>query len=409
LFCSLLLLQALVAQADDWPRWRGPAGNGVSSEKGLPVTWGPTENIRWKAAIPGQGSSSPIVCGDRIFLTASHDQGARRVLVCLDRATGQTTWTYEIQDDWPEITSALTGHAAATPATNGECVVAFFGNAGVVCCSMQGQLLWRTDLDDFESELGLASSPVIYQDMVILVCDHDGDRFNSFDSFLIALDLKTGETRWKTERRGLFRSWSTPILVPAPVRDNENAESLELIVAGQDKLRAYDPNTGKELWTAEGLTGWVAPSPVFADGLIFAASGKDGLTLAVRPGGRGDVTDTHVVWSERRGAPYVSSPVYYENFVYIANELGVVTCRKSATGEIAWQKRLEGKFFASPIAGDGKVYLPADSGRVYVIAASPSFELLAENNLGEELLASPAVAHGCLFLRTASHLYCVVR
>jgi outer membrane protein assembly factor BamB len=311
-----------------------------------------------------------------------------------------------VEDDWPEITSALTGYAAATPATDGKHVVAFFGSAGAVCCDLDGRRRWRKDLGDFESELGIASSPVIYKEMVILVCDHDGDRFNSFDSYLIALDLKTGDTRWKTERRGLHRSWSTPIVVPA-IDAKSGKATTELIVAGENELRGYDPDSGAALWSVSGLTSWVAPSPVFGHGLIFAASGKDGPTLAVRPGGRGDVTETHVVWSERRGAPYVSSPLVYGDHLYTATEGGVVTCRDARTGTIAWRRRLEGRFFASPAAGGDMIYLAADSGKTFVLAAGAEFELRAENDLGEEILASPALSGGSIFLRTRHRLYCI--
>jgi outer membrane protein assembly factor BamB len=397
--------------AGDWPRFRGPQGNAVSTDSPLPATWSTTDNVCWSVDLPGEGSSSPVVCGSRLFLTCAFEGGARRALLCLDRGAGQTLWKHEIEDEWPEITSALTGHAAPTPATDGKHVVAFFGSAGLVCCDLNGNLLWRKDLGDFETELGIASSPIIEKGMVILVCDHDGDRFNSFDSYVTALDLTTGRTRWKTERRGLRRSWSTPILVPAasqPDRAGADAPGTEeLVVAAQDELRGYDPATGAELWKVRGLTGWVAPSPVFGQGMIFAASGKDGPTLAVRPGGRGDVTDSHVVWNERRGAPYVSSPLFYRGHVYIANELGVVTCRSASSGKIAWQRRLEGKFFASPVAGDGKVYLPSQSGEIYVLRAGGEFSQIAVNQLGEELLATPAVADGCLFVRTQHRLYCI--
>jgi outer membrane protein assembly factor BamB len=179
------------------------------------------------------------------------------------------------------------------------------------------------------------------------------------------------------------------------------------VVAGENELRGYDPDTGNDLWTVTGLTSWVAPSPVFGDGLIFAASGKDGPTMAVRPGGRGDVTETHVAWSERRGAPYVGSPLLYRGHLYTATEGGVVTCRSARSGTIAWQRRLEGRFFASPAAGDGKIYLAADSGKVFVLSAGATLEQLAENDLGEEILASPVFSEGTIFLRTRRRLNCI--
>ena len=307
----LVMLVGNAVRAEDWPRWRGPDGNAVSQQTNLPIHWSPTQNIRWSTEIPGQGFSSPIVWGDRIFLTSAFDGGARRAVHCLDGARGKILWSREIRDKNPEHASAMTGHAAATPVTDGERVIAFFGNAGAVCYDMAGKQLWHRKLGEFESELGLATSPVIYRDRVIHVCDHDGDRFGSFDSFLVALDVKNGAVVWKTERRGLYRSWSTPILVPGA------GGKQELVVNAQDELRAYDPNTGKQLWQVAGMTGWVAPSPVFGDGLIFATSGKDGPTLAVRPGGRGDATASRVIWKQPRGGPYVCSPVLYGDYLYV--------------------------------------------------------------------------------------------
>jgi len=396
-------LAPFASGAENWPRWRGPDGSGVSSETQLPRQWSTTKNVRWKVEVPGNGSSSPIVWGERLFITSALDEGARRLVHCLDRATGQTLWRREIDDEWPEITSALTGHAAATPVTDGERVVAMFGNAGVVCYSLDGQQRWRRRFGEFESELGLASSPMLFEDRVILVCDHDGTRFGSFDSFLIALDLKTGEEVWNTDRRGLFRSWSTPIIVPTA------GGASELIVNAQEAVRGYDPRTGKELWRIDGMTGWVTPSPVFGHGLVFAASGKDGPTLALRPGGRGDVTGTHVAWQHDRGAPYVCSPLLYGDYLYVHNEHGVLTCFEAATGAVRYRERLAGKFVASGIAAAGAIYITNDEGLTYTIAAGPEYRLIATNTLEEEVLASPAVSDGCIFLRTQRRLYCVAR
>jgi outer membrane protein assembly factor BamB len=392
-------LFALPAIAEDWPRWRGPAGNAVSHETGLPTEWSATKNIAWRTELPGEGSSSSIVCGQQIFLTAAFDSGTRRALLCLDRDSGQIIWTREVTDDNPEVSSALTGHAAPTPVCDGRRVVAVFGNAGVICCSVTGEQLWQRDFGEFESELGLASSPIIIGDRVLLLCDHDGDRFRSFDSFLIALSLTTGETVWKTDRRDLYRSWSTPILVPTT--DGRD----ELIINAQDHLRAYDPTNGEELWRVAGMTGWVTPSPVFARGLIFAASGRDGPTMAVRPGGRGDVTETHLVWIVRQGAPYICSPIAYGEQLYVLNDQGVLSCYHATTGELAYRQRLAGKFIASPVAADGKVYFTNEAGVSYVIRSGGMFELLAKNDLAETILASPAIADGSIFLRTSKALY----
>jgi outer membrane protein assembly factor BamB len=387
--------------AENWPRWRGPDGSAVSAESPLPLRWSTTQNVRWKVEVPGEGFSSPIVWDDRIYLTAALDKGGRRLVHCLDRATGKILWSRELADKDPERTSAMTGHAAATPVTDGRRVVAFFGNAGVVCYDRDGKRLWHHDLEQFDVELGMASSPVLCGDRVILVCDHDGDRFTSFDSFLVALDVQTGKECWKTERRGLGRSWSTPILVPG------GGDRQELIVCGQDQVRGCDPETGKELWHAGGLTAWVAPSPVFGQGMIFAASGKNGPLLALRPGGTGDVTKTHVVWQQAGAGPYVCSPLLAGDYLYVHDEQGFLACYDARTGKRQYRERLEGKFTASAAAGDGKLYVTNEDGVTFVIQAGPKFAVLAQNALDEYTLASPAIAGKEMFLRTEHHLYCI--
>lgn len=373
-FALLLLLQ-------DWPRWRGPEGNGVSAEARLPERWTSKENVLWSVALPGEGASSPIVAGDAVYLTWAVENGVRRILAGLDLKTGATRWTLETKDPDPERTSALTGHAAPTPAAGAKGVVAFFGNAGVVRASPAGELLWRRPLDPFESELGIASSPVLHEDLVILVCDHDGA------SYLLALDLQSGTPRWRTSREGLERSWSTPVIAAG-----------ELVVNAQDELRGYEPKTGALLWRVKGMSGWVTPSPVFGKGLIFATSGKDGPTRAVRPGGS-------EVWKIERGGPYVCSPLLYGDVLYVLDEAGRLAAREPATGAEIWRARLKGKFTASPVAGDGKVYLTNEDGLCSVLKAGRTFELLAENPLGEEVLASPAITRRSLLIRTRTRLY----
>jgi outer membrane protein assembly factor BamB len=388
-------------RAENWPRWRGPEGNAVADKAALPVRWSPKDQVVWVAAIPGIGFSSPIVWEQHIFCTSAFDRGARRAVHCLERKTGKLLWTREIRDADPEVTSAMTGYAAATPVTDGRRVIAFFGNAGVVAYDFQGKQLWHHRLDPFETELGLASSPVLYRDKVILVCDHDGDRFTSFDSFLLALDVRTGKVCWKTSRRGLFRSWSTPLLLPGA------RGKTELIVNGQEALRAYDPETGKPLWQVTGMSGWVTPSPVFGHGLIFATSGKNGPVMAVRPGGKGDVTASHVAWRVPAGGPYVCSPVLYGDFLYVVTEVGVLSCFEAKTGKRQYRERLAGKFTASPVAGDGKVYMTNEEGTTFVVKAGGRFELLARNALKEYCLASAALVDGRILLRTEKHLYCI--
>ena len=234
-------------------------------------------------------------------------------------------------------------------------------------------VLWRRRFGEFDSELGLASSPILYRGMVLLLCDHDGSARRTFDSFLVALDLHSGQVVWNTARPGLFRSWSTPLAVTT-------AEgSDELIVNAQDELRGYDPRTGAALWTVRGMTGWVTPSPVAGQGLVFAASGRDGPTVAVRPGGRGDVTADRVVWKVDRGSPYVCSPLLYGSELYVPNESGILRCYDASSGRQHYEQRLAGRFMASPVAGDGKLYLTNDEGTTFVVRAGKEFALLSTN------------------------------
>jgi len=393
--CSLGL-RSVAAQ--DWPCWRGPNSSGTTTARGLPDRWSSSDNIRWKTRIPGEGQSSPIVANNRVFLTSALEDGTRRVVHSLDLKTGRLLWSQELRHDDPERSSAVTGHAAATPATDGKRVLAFFGNAGVVCYDAAGKQLWRHKLDPFDTELGLASSPILGNDRVFLVCDHDGDRFRSFDSFVLALDLATGKEVWKTSRPDLFRSWSTPLLIPI------GKDRSELIVAGQDALRAYDPGSGKERWQMPGLTGWVAPSPVFGHGRIYAVSGKNGPILAVAPGSEGSVKS---IWKQPTGGPYVCSPVLYEEHLYVAEDGGFLSCYRAASGKRMYRERLQGKFTAALAAGDGKIYCNNETGTTFVIQAGPAYRLLARNEIGAAVLAAPAFAGRDLLLRTETHLYCI--
>jgi outer membrane protein assembly factor BamB len=387
---AMVLLSGCGASpSSDWPRWRGPDGAAVADGAPLPVTWPTARNIAWCVAIPGEGSSSPIVSGDAVFVTSAIEGGTRRLLHCLDRKSGAIRWTLETKDPDPERTSALTGHAAATPVTDGKVVVAVFGNAGAVGTDFSGQRLWTRSLGDFDSEFGLASSPVLHQGRVYVVCDHDGEGPKSFDSFVAALDVRSGEFVWKTPRKGIFRSWSTPIIVGG-----------ELIVSGQDEVRAYDLESGRPHWSVGGMSGWVAPSPVTGKGLILAASGKDGPTVAIRPGGA-------VAWRAERGGPYVCSPVLYGDLLYVCDESGLLICRDVASGREVYRARLRGAFKSSPVAGDGKVYFTNESGRTSVVKAGTEFVLLAENRTDEECLASPAISGSAILLRTRTRLWCI--
>jgi outer membrane protein assembly factor BamB len=464
-----LLLAALPASAENWTRWRGPDGNPSSGEVLLPKTWSATKNVLWKMRIPGEGMSSPIVWDDYVFITWADEKGTHRYLDGLSRKTGKTLWTYTVDCDNPELATAAVGHAASTPATDGAYVVAFFGNAGVFCCDLDGKPLWRTPVGEFDGE-GVVSSPIIFGDLVILACDARGKAPNSLESSLIALDKKTGKVVWKTQRPGLKRPATTPIIVPAP-----NVKR-EVVVAAQNELRGYDTATGDQLWRVDNSADWGAPTPVYGFDTIFVA-GKDALMLTVKTGGneRGqlgwkqppddvevlpglkkqlerreeslemfkknitiaeyrkanpELTDEKIAelmrtdeqeikaLSDRIAAaekapkadrPRLASPVLYRSLLFANNEQGEVACFDALSMTMLFRQRLEGKFAAPAVAGNGMVYLSNEAGTTFVLKADPSFELLAVNTLDEPIRVTPAISHGCLFFRTDKHLWCIER
>jgi outer membrane protein assembly factor BamB len=396
---AILVFLAGVSLAADWPGWRGPTGSGTSPERKAPLTWDATKNVRWKEALPGEGASSPVIVGGRIYLTASLERGTKRLVLALDAASGKILWTHTIRDNDPERTSALTGHAAATPAADGERVVAVFGNAGVVCLDRDGKQLWQTSLGTFDSELGLASSPVLHGGRVFLVCDHDGDRFTSFDSFLIALDAGTGKEVWKQKRPDVGRGWATPLLFPV------GKERHQLIVSTDNEVRAHDPATGKLLWSVPGLGKWVAPSPIRAGERVIAASGKNGPVLAIEPG---KPEGQRTLWQRGTGGPYICSPVAWGDLLYLPHETGFLQCVELATGKDVYRERVGmNRFLTSPLAVADRLYWTDEEGVTHVIKAGPKFEVLARNSLGEEVRASPALVDGVLYLRGEKHLFAI--
>ncbi|MBI3467405.1 MAG: PQQ-like beta-propeller repeat protein, partial [Planctomycetes bacterium] len=275
----------------------------------------------------------------------------------------------------------------------GQRLYVSFGAAGFYCYDLDGKLLWKRQLRPMPHRWGTASSPVLFGQSVIQLCDTDGP------SFLVALDCRTGEVLWRTTRDP-SNTWSTPLVVAV-----ENGEP-ELVTNSMTRVIAYDPRTGKELWSCRGMTDIVCPTPVAGNGLVYCVSGRNGPALAIRPGGHGDVTDTHVAWRARRGAPYVPSPILYRDRLYMVNDGGNATCYDALSGKLIWQTRLPGQYTASPVAADGKLYFTSEEGQTVVLEAGDKPLILATNDLGETCLASPAVADGRLYFRTEQHLYC---
>ncbi len=399
---AFVLSWANSAVGENWSEWRGPGRNGVSSETGLPVSWSAEKGLRWKTELPGGGVSSPVIWHDRIFLTAAGGSSQHELyFICLALQDGKEQWRLRLWGTSPTLHHATkSGMATPTPVTDGVHVYALFGTGDVFCVDVAGGLVWHRSLASeygpFENRFGHTSSPAVLGDLLFLQCDHYGD------SYLLALDRHTGENRWKQDRPGVWHSWSSPQLVV------DEKGGGELIVCAAARMDALEPQTGKQLWTVSGLQRECIPTPVTGHGLIFAVSGPKGTAMAIRPGGRGDVSETHVVWRNQRGTPYVPSPVLVGDHYYLVDDQGIVTSLDARTGKLAWQKRVGGTFTASPIAGDGKVYFTNDDGETIVIRAhEPTYVELARNSLGEPVYASGAISQSCLFFRTPRGLVCI--
>ena len=378
-----------------WPRWRGPTGQGISNETGLATTWSATENVVWKTPVPGDGNSSPVIWDDKIFLTSSFDEGHRRALIAFRRDDGRQLWMSEApRPESLEDVFDKTGYAPCTPVTDGEVIACFFGNTGLVGFDLDGNRLWHYPMNIFNGSHGPGSSPSMWNDLVILFQQSNGTH-----SIRVALDKKTGEKRWSFEDPPAL-GWG--MAIPLHIGDRD-----ELLWAGSGRVVSFDPSSGKELWSLRGTTGEVVPSILYGNGLLYSSSGRNGPTLAIRPGETGDVTGTHLVWKTKRGGPHVPTPVVVDDLYYITNDTGIATCIDALTGEVAYQKRLKHKFTSSPLAADGKVYMTNERGVTYVIRQGREFEILAVNSIDEPVLASMAVLDGRIYLRGKQHLFAI--
>jgi len=410
------------ARAGNWPSWRGPAGAGVSEEKSLPINWSVTENVRWKVKLPAAGNSTPIIWGDRVFLTQAvdvtlwppkvpanfaggssaggHAIAEKRSVLCFQRADGKLLWQRDVIYKEKEITHPTNPFCSASPVTDGERVIASHGSAGLVCYDFEGKELWRYDVGKLEHLWGTASSPIIHGDLCIQWCG-PGER-----QFLLAVNKKTGEKVWETPEGGgdtgitskkFLGSWSTPII--ARVGDQD-----QLIFAVPHKLKGYDPKTGKELWSSSGPGVYCYSSPLFVDGL--AVFGQD----LVKLGGAGDISKQRLRY--RVGSMYISTAVIAGDYLYTYNNVGVPGCYEWKTGKEVWKDQIEGRpggttAWGSPIHAAGRIYIVDQQGSTFVFAAGPKYELLAANHLRERCNASIAVAHGNLLIRTHKHLWCI--
>jgi outer membrane protein assembly factor BamB len=392
------MIEVVGEGAKYWPRWRGPSGQGMVASGQYTDKWTPTTHV-WKTNVPGRGNSSPIVWGDRIFLTTGYGNGERLSMLAFSRADGKQLWETFIPQNGVEYVHYKNGFASATPTTDGELVYASFGRHGLFAFDFAGKIVWQHKFGIIDNYHGPAGSPVLYNDRIFIYQDANPSTAQS--AFVGAFDKKTGKPIWTTPRRETV-GWGTAVVINTGERD-------ELIVSSQQRVVAYDPASGKELWSVRGNTYEVIPTPVVGHGLVFASSGRAGPTIAIRPGGTGDVTATHVAWSSPRGSPFVPSGLVVGDLLYLINDMqSILTVYEAATGKLVYQERLgvairEG-FSASPVHVNGKVYFTNDDGQTFVVEAGRTAKLLHVNELGEQTLASPALVDGTWYWRTASTL-----
>ena len=401
----LLLLAgtSVLAQAEDWPQFRGPTGQGHATERNLPLEWSETHNIIWKVPVPGLGWSSPAVANGRVWLTTVVESKERRGRVsaslralAYDIATGRELVNVEVfRLDDAGYVNPKNSRASPTPIVDGDRVYVHFGAEGTAAVSTSGEILWTTHLR-YESQHGNGGSPTLYRDLLIVNCDGNGG-----EAYVIALDTATGKTRWKTaRRRPADQAYSTPLVITVGQQD-------QLVSVGAYRAAAYEPLTGQEIWRVSYGDGFSnVPRPVFGQGLVFIATGFQTPSLiAVRPDGKGDVTRSHVAWTISRGAPYTPSPLLVGNDLYYVSDTGVLSLADAMSGQIVWQQRLGGNYSASPVFADGRIYFQSEEGMTTVIAPGREFKRLAVNRLDGATLASMAVSNGSFYIRSHSHLY----
>jgi outer membrane protein assembly factor BamB len=407
----LTFLTVVSACAANWPAWRGPFGTGVCLETNLPLRWSTNEHVRWRAPLPERGNATPVVWGDRVFVPQAIEKQNRRNLMCFDKSTGKLVWQSGVTYAEKEPTHPTNPYCSASPVTDGQIVIASFGSAGLSAYDFAGKELWHRDLGKQHHIWGNAASPVIYKDLCILNVG-PGER-----TFLVALDKKTGEEKWRVEEPGgdfgeakegqravWIGSWTTPTII-------EESGQPRLIMTFPKRVASLEPATGREVWTCRGLNPLVYTSPLYSDGIIVAMGGFSGSALAVKTGGTGDVTDTHRLWHHPKTKQRIGSGVIAGNHIYILNDPGVAECFELRTGKVVWEERLKGPAksdsWSSMVLSGQRIYIGNQGGDTFVLEASPAFKPLATNSLHEPIFSSVAVSDGNLFLRTHKALWCI--
>ncbi len=390
-------------RAEDWPGFRGPTRQGVSSEKNLPLEWGPDKNVVWKTPIPGKGWSSPIVWGDRIFLTTATNEGASCHVLALDAASGRILWNKHVFDQETLQLREQNSYASPTPVTDGETIFAVFGEGGVVALDFDGKVLWENRDFKFFSEHGLGASPILYKDTVIMAYDPSsrdqrkekvGWKVPWDGAAIWALDKRTGKLVWEGKRGKSRLAHVTPNLM-------EVDGKKQLISGAGDVVQGFDPDTGRRLWSVYSQGEGVTPSIVIGDGLAYSISGFEATTIrAVAPGGK-------IVWEQTRSASHIPSMIYHDGLLYNMHESGIATAMDATTGNVIWQARVGGQHWASPVLADGRIYFTTEEGETIVMAPGREYKELARNSLGEHTQASFAVSGGRFYIRTAQRLWAI--
>jgi len=395
---SMVIALPVVVLAENWPCWRGPRGDGTSLEKNVPVRWSGTQNVVWKTPLPGKGHSSPIVWEDYIFVVTAIKEKKQRILLCLDRKDGKILWQRVVLEAPLERINRLNSYASSTPATDGERVYVSFLDVDkmfVAAYDFDGNKVWEVRPGVFSSMHGYCSSPVLWKDKVIVNGDHDGP------AYIVALNRATGQTIWKTPRPNRTRSYCAPIIRRIDGRN-------QLILSGSKCVASYDPDTGEQHWLIDGPTEQYVASLVYNGELLFMTCGFPDLFMqAIRPDGRGNVTDTHVLWQKDRDCSYVPSPIAFGPYFLVVADNGVATCFEAKTGKSCWRERLGPHYSASLVSANGLVYFLSDKGVMTVVRVGAELKIVARNELGENTYASPAISDGRMFLRGAKHLYCI--
>jgi len=410
--CWLVAFAAIAADsslAENWPGFRGPTRQGISHETDIPIEWSTTSNIVWKTPIPGEGWSSPIVFNNHVFVTTATDGGVSFRLLCIDRITGTILWNKEVLRQKAGHKSTQNSYASSTPVTDGQQVYVLAFDGSFAAISLKGTVVWTNRDFEFYSEHGLAVSPILYRDLLIVPFDGSSagpDKKVGWQkpwdqAVILALDKNTGKVRWKGLRGASRIAHITPQILSENGRD-------QLVSSAGDVVQGFDLKTGERIWTVSSPGEGVVPSVVIGDGLIFTTSGFGEPTIrAIRTGGKGDFIQTHIAWESTDDVPKIPSMVYIKPFLFLVTEAGVAKCLKATAGEVLWRNRLGGRYSASPIWAEGRIYFLSEKGKTTIVEAGPEFNVVAQNEIKEKCCASPAVSQKHIFIRSENNLYCI--